>query len=55
MYECYNCGARSVSWDCDYTFRDAGRDEEGIIQVCHCDNCGAHIENWIKLDEEDKE
>lgn len=44
MYECFHCGSR---------FEDFGYDGEGIVHVCHCCNCGAHIEYYISLDDDD--
>ena len=55
MYECFHCGACAVIWDCDYSFEDFGYEGEGIVQVCHCENCGAQIEYWIKCKEDDDE
>lgn len=53
MYECFHCGSRSVIWDNDFSFEDFGYDGEGIVHVCHCCNCGAHIEYYISLDDDD--
>lgn len=55
MYECFHCGARSVIWDCDYNFEDFGYDGEGIVQMCHCENCGAEIEYRIFISDPDEE
>lgn len=55
MYECFHCGSRSVIWDCDYDFSDFGYDGEGIVQMCHCENCGAEIEYRIFLSDPDEE
>lgn len=55
MYECFHCGARSVIWDCDYDFEDFGYDGEGIVQMCHCENCGAEIEYRIFISDPDEE
>lgn len=55
MYECFHCGARSVIWDCDYNFEDFGYEGEGLVQICHCKNCGAEIEYRIQISEEDIE
>ena len=52
MYECFHCGHRAVIWDCDYDFEDFGYDGEGIVQMCHCANCGAEIEYRISTDGE---
>lgn len=49
MYECFHCGERSVIWQCDYMFEDFGYEGEGIVQVCHCTNCGADIEYRIPI------
>ena len=55
MYECFHCGARAVIWDCDYDFEDFGYDGEGIVQMCHCENCGAEIEYRIFISDPDEE
>lgn len=51
MYECFHCGARAVIWDADFSFEDFGYEydgiEDGIVHICHCDNCGAEIEYRI--------
>ena len=55
MYECFHCLSRAVVWDADYDFSDFGMDGDGIVQVCHCTNCGAQIEYYIEsnMDEQD--
>lgn len=55
MYECFNCLSKSVSWDCDYDFEDFGYEEEGIVHVLHCNNCGAEIEYRVPVTLEDEE
>ena len=52
VYECFHCGAYAVLWDSDWDFQDFGYVEEGIVQKCHCENCGAQIVYYI-LDEEE--
>lgn len=47
MYECFHCLAQSVIWDSDFSFEDLGYDGDGIVQFCHCTNCGAEIEYRI--------
>lgn len=54
MYECFHCGARAVIWDNDLSFEDYGYDGEGIVQVCHCTNCGALITYYIAFEEEEE-
>lgn len=54
MYQCFHCGANSVSWDADFTFEDYGFEGEGIVQICHCNSCGADIWYLISLDEEEE-
>ena len=49
MYECFHCLARAVIWDADFDFADLGYEGSGIVQYCHCSNCGAEIEYWIKF------
>lgn len=41
MYECFECGERSVVWDADFDYSDYGFEEEGIVHECHCSKCGA--------------
>ena len=53
MYQCFHCLNNSVCWDCDYSFEDFGYEGEGIVQICHCANCGAEIEYRIPITEED--
>lgn len=56
MYECFHCGTRSVIWDSDFDFEDYGYEGEGIVQCCHCTNCGAEIFYLISTEtEEDSE
>ena len=55
MYECFHCLTKSVIWDSDFTFKDYGYEEEGLIHVCHCTNCGAEIEYRIPFHNEDSE
>lgn len=38
MYECFNCGERTVSWDSDFSFDDYGLEGDGIVHVLHCNN-----------------
>lgn len=58
MYECFHCGRRTVVWQSDFNFEDFGYEGDGIVQICHCTNCGAEIEYRIPHDpdpsEEDK-
>ena len=55
MYECFHCGARAVIWDSDFEYEDCGYEGKGIVQFCHCENCGAEIEYRIPLEEEEEE
>ena len=53
MYECFHCGQRSVCWQNDFAFEDYGYEGEGIVHVCHCDNCGADIEYYVPYNNDD--
>ena len=53
-YQCFHCGAYSVYWGADFDFEDYGLEGEGIIHTCHCDNCGADIEYYIRTGEENE-
>lgn len=54
MYECFHCGHRSVRWEADFDFSDYGLEGKGIIHICHCDHCGADIEYYITISEEEE-
>lgn len=47
MYQCFHCGNYSVIWDADFDFEDYGYEGEGIVQNCHCTQCGAEIQYKI--------
>lgn len=51
MYECFHCGNQSVIWDGDFDFEDYGLDGDGIVHHCHCTECGAEIDYYIRLDD----
>ena len=51
-YQCFHCLAYAVIWDSDFDFDDFGYEGEGIVQFCHCTNCGAEIEYRVRTDEE---
>lgn len=52
MYQCFHRLQYTVIWDNDFSFEDFGYEGEGIVQVCHCANCGAEIEYRLSYDEE---
>lgn len=54
MYQCFHCLAYGVVWDSDFTFEDYGLDGEGIVHVCHCENCGARVEYYVPTDDPSK-
>jgi len=55
MYECFHCGHNSVVWDNDFDLEDIGCPGEGIVHICHCENCGAEIEYRIYFDDDEEE
>lgn len=55
MYECFHCGCRSVIWDADFDFEDYLLEGQGIVHHCHYTNCGAEIEYYIRIDDEEGE
>ena len=52
-YQCFHCLHDTVMWQADFSFEDYGLEGERIIHVCKCANCGADIEYYIRLDEEE--
>ncbi len=52
MYECFHCGAKAVIWDGDHSFEDMGYWGNGIVHLCHCEDCGAEIEYRIEEDDD---
>lgn len=55
MYQCFHCGQNTVHWEADFDFEDYGLEGEGIVHVCHCCNCGADIEYYVKNIEPEEE
>lgn len=56
MYECFHCGSRSVIWDSDFTLDEwEGMEEEGLVHVLHCQNCGAEITYILRDQSEEDE
>lgn len=55
MFECFHCLTRSVVWQCDYDFGDFGYENEGIVHILRCCNCGAEIEYIVPLHSEETE
>lgn len=53
LYECFHCGQRAVGWQSDFDFADYGLEGEGVVNVCHCSNCGADIEYYVRCDDEE--
>ena len=54
MYECFNCGKKTVIWSADFDFEDMGYEGEGIVHICNCTNCGAEIEYRIPTEDDGK-
>ena len=55
MSQCFHCQEDTVVWDADFDYSDFGYEGEGIVQMCHCTNCGAEIEYRIPLGKEEEE
>ena len=55
MYQCFHCLSYSVCWDADFDFEDFGYEGEGIVHMCHCNNCGAEIEYRVPCNPPDEE
>ena len=53
MYQCFHCLSYSVIWDNDFNIEDMGYEGDGIVQICHCTNCGAEIQYIVRTDEKD--
>jgi len=54
-YQCFHCGHYTVHWESDFDFSDYGYEGEGVINVCHCSNCGAEIEYAVPCGEVEDE
>lgn len=52
-YQCFHCGQNSVYWQADFSFEDYGIEGEGVVHTLKCGSCGADIEYYIRIDEED--
>lgn len=53
MYQCFHCLQFTVIWDSDFDFSDYGYEGKGIVQNCHCTNCGAEIEYRVPIKSEE--
>ena len=51
MYECFHCGGFAVVWDSDFDFEDFGREDEGVVHVLHCEECGATVYYFVPIDD----
>lgn len=51
---CFHCMHDTVVWDSDFTLEEMGYDGEGVVNCCHCTNCGAEIEYRVRFDKEDE-
>lgn len=54
MYQCFHCLCNTVVWQNDFDFSDYGFDGEGIVHHLICSNCGAEIEYYVKVDDDDE-
>ena len=54
-YQCFHCLHNTVYWQSDFTFEDYGMEGEGIVHVLKCGYCGADIEYYVPLKEEEDE
>ena len=54
MNKCIDCGGE-LSWECDYTFGDFDKDEEGVVTSYSCKNCDIALDVYrpIKNDKTD--
>lgn len=52
---CFHCMCDTVVWDNDFSFEDMGYEGEGIVNCCHCTNCGAEIEYRVSTDEDEED
>ena len=46
---CFHCGG-TVVWDNDFSGDDVygNGDENGIVHMCHCSNCSAEIQYYVR-------
>ena len=54
-FQCFHCLEFAVSWDSDFSFEDMMIEGEGIVHMCHCNNCGALIEYYVPFKEDKDE
>ena len=52
---CFHCMTDSVVWDADFSFEDMGYEGEGVVNCCHCANCGAEIMYAVRTDTEEEQ
>ena len=49
MFECFNCGHRSLVWGGDFSFEDYGIEGEGIVHNLTCSVCGCYVEYYCPI------
>lgn len=54
MYQCFHCLCNTVVWQNDFDFADYGLDGDGIVHCLCCSNCGAEIEYYVRVDDDDE-
>lgn len=51
--KCWFCGSELI-WSSDFSYENYGLEDEGIVSVLTCPNCGAIWEGYLDLGEEVK-
>ena len=52
---CFHCMHDTVRWMGDFSFEEMGLEGKGIVNCCHCTNCGADIEYRVPFNDEEDE
>lgn len=51
--ECPVCHHRSLMMSGESSFEDFGRDDDGIVAMYDCGNCGCYVEAWVSFEKEE--
>lgn len=49
---CFHCLRGQVCWDADLTLNEGGC--ESVVNLCHCNKCGAEIKYIVRKDQGDE-
>lgn len=56
IYRCFACCVGELCWEGDFMRSELGEgdeDHDGVVNILHCQNCGAEVRVYHRIDDED--